>query len=384
MYGSLLAFFWLTEWISSTSFSKSYFDLLPIDVSILCRNLSLTLLLFFLAGMLTGPRRILSLLLCALQTAALLARLMLEITGLVSLEFEIYYPIVGLIGLFVTLACGFLERKKSRFFRLCCPMTAAGIILFLIVWPWPSSCLSFAYPLWPLMNLMTAESLILLVGFAIRNEIIQRTENNLLIQRAALAQESYETMRRQHEEVMMLRHDIGKHLAVLQKLVKEDQASAYLNELIGKNQKIRPVIQSGNKIMDIILNGKLTDAINARVSLEIVNANIPKTLPLSDKDMCALFFNIMDNAVAAATAPDVSHPYIKLNMRTQKNFFLFTCENSTTRAYVERNQNRQDKALQKHCLGQKIIRQIAGRYGNLTETEYGTDYYAITVGLPLS
>ena len=100
--------------------------------------------------------------------------------------------------------------------------------------------------------------------------------------------------------------------------------------------------------------------------------------------MCALFFNIMDNAVAAATAPDVSHPYIKLNMRTQKNFFLFTCENSTTRAYVERNQNRQDKALQKHCLGQKIIRQIAGRYGNLTETEYGTDYYAITVALPLS
>lgn len=112
----------------------------------LCRDLSLTLLLFFLAGMLTGPRRILSWLLYTLQTAALLARLFLEITDHVSLEFEIYYPIVGLIGLFVMLACGFFERKKSRFFRLFCPMTAAGIILFLIVWPWLSSCLSFAYP----------------------------------------------------------------------------------------------------------------------------------------------------------------------------------------------------------------------------------------------
>lgn len=41
------------------------------------------------------------------------------------------------------------------------------------------------------------------------------------------------------------------------------------------------------------------------------------------------------------------------------------------------------KGAAERGLGLKIIRQIAERYGNLFDTEYGEDYYRVTVPLSL-
>ncbi len=381
--GALLSFFLLINLITEVSFSKSYFALLPIDLNSLCRNLSLILLLVFLSGSLTKPHCILPWIFTAAQGAVLSVRLIMEATNRLSFDFEISAPIVGLAGLLISLACGFLERKNNWFFRLFCPLSAIGILLigvFNILHP---EWISFPYLLQSVMKLMTAEALILSIASAVRSEIARRMEQNLILQRSELAQQSYETMRRQHEEVMMLRHDMAKHLALLQKLVKEKQAAAYLNELIGENKKIRSVIQSGNHILDIILNARLADAAELGIELQIVSTNTPDTLPLSDKDMCALFVNIMDNAIAAAAAPGIEKPYIRLDMHMNDSFFVFVCQNSSTRTYVKQKSPLQRGRLNKHGLGMKIIRQIISRYGNLIETEHGTDYYTITIALPL-
>ena len=72
-------------------------------------------------------------------------------------------------------------------------------------------------------------------------------EERLLAQRGELAKSSYEVLRRQHEQVMMLRHDTMKHFQVLRQTISDEKAAAYLDELIGENEKIRPVYRAEMK-----------------------------------------------------------------------------------------------------------------------------------------
>ena len=55
-----------------------------------------------------------------------------------------------------------------------------------------------------------------------------------------------------------------------------------LDELIGENEKIRPVVQSGNEMLDVILNSKLSAAADAGIVVELARMQAPNKLPLTD------------------------------------------------------------------------------------------------------
>lgn len=95
----------------------------------------------------------------------------------------------------------------------------------------------------------------------------------------------------------------------------------YLDRLIGQNEKIRPVIQCGNQVPDILLNGKLSAAVNQGIGVEIIRSQAPEQIPLSDMELCSLMMNLMDNAIAAASASGAEHPYYQAGP-LPKGFFL--------------------------------------------------------------
>ena len=184
-------------------------------------------------------------------------------------------------------------------------------------------------------------------------------------------------MRRQNEQVMMLRHDMVKHFRVLRQTVTDEKSAAYLDELIGENEKIRPVVQSGNEMLDVILNSKLSAAADAGIAVELARTQAPDKLPLTDAELCSLMLNLLDNALEAASAAGVKRRYIKLDMHVQNNYFVFTCENGATLDWINK------ETAPERGLGLKIIRQIVAQYGNLFDTEYRDDYYRVTVPLSL-
>ncbi|MDD6188742.1 MAG: GHKL domain-containing protein [Clostridiales bacterium] len=389
---AIMAFLWLTSRMYMTSFALFYFVQLPVDIALQCREFALTALLAFLSSRMTGRRRVILAVLAGAQGAAALVYLILQLAGSLSFGFLSVMYAIGLGALLAALVCGFWERRKgSWFFSLFCPLTAAGIVLLgiavcvLPAWrsqAWQQITLgSFPFFLWPLMLLMLAAALAVAVMEAVRRELARRTEADLMAQRQELAYASYETMRRQHEQVMMLRHDMAKHFRLLRQMTGETAVAGYLDELIGQNEKIRPVVQSGNQMLDIILNGKLTAAEDAGIKVEIVRMQAPEKLPLSDAELCSLLVNLMDNAVAAASEPGVEQPYIRLDAHLKNDFFVFSCKNSATWEWMQ--ERKSQEAVPKHSLGLKIIRQISQHYGDLMETERGPDYYKVMLAIPM-
>lgn len=378
--GGLIALFWMAGRLDLAFLPNVYFGLLPVDAAALAQDLSLTLLLIFLISRLTGWRRVLLGLSVGVQGVVVALEVAAQITKQLTLTLILTVSTAGLMGLTMAWIFGILEWKKSWFFRCFCSLTMAGAILWAALGYslFPRSLSEIpGLLLQPLTGIMMAAALITALMEAIRREAAHRTETRLLVQRSKLAQSSYEVMRQQHEQVMILRHDMMKHFQLLWQTTGDEKTAAYLEELIGQNEKIRPVVQSGNEILDVILNGKLSAATDAGIAVEIVRMQAPDKLPLSDAELCSLMMNLLDNAVEAAAAPGVKLPYIKLDLCVKEHFFVLFCENSTTLKHIQK------ETAPGHGLGLKIIKEIAARYDNLLETEYGVDYYSVKLAIPL-
>lgn len=390
--GALTAFLYEGSQISGPSFFLQYFGPSGVNyLPTLCRNLSLLNLLCLLAYKLTSWRRVPLWAVAAGMGASTL-------TEFALIYMEKYVPFLdaafflfAIAGLLWALACGFWEWRESRFFRIFCPLAVGGTALLgtsSLVSAIASGNLdtgpilqlelgSVGYFLWPLVPVFIASAFLAAAVELVSEELAARTEAKLLAQQGKMSRQSYEAMRRQNQEVMMLRHDMAKHYKVLRQMTEDPQVAGYLDELIGENEKIRPVIQSGNETLDIILNSKLGEAAGHGIVVETIRARAPESLPLSDAELCSLVMNIMDNAIEAASAPGVERRYIKLDLHVENSFFVFTCENSSTLEWAQK------ESAPGHGLGRSVIRRIAERYGNLLNTEYGDGYYKVSVLLPL-
>lgn len=283
-------------------------------------------------------------------------------------------------------------RKENWFYRVFIPLAFAGIAIcwaveiffgnkgfvwMLIVTSLAEGQLHYLYT--PFQTGITVAALLTAVADVVRAELNRRAEKHLIEQRQELTLASFENMRRQHEEIMMLRHDMLRHFRTLHDMDGDEKRTAYLAELIGQNQKIRPVVESGNEMLDIILNGKLSTAVDAGIRVEIPHVNAPAALPLSDPDLCSLIMNIVDNAINAATS--TAEPYLMLKIHDRDGFLGIVCENSfdSQATAVEAKKG----TVPKHGLGLKIVKGIVEKYSGAIAEKNDGDRYIVKIAIPI-
>ena len=198
-----------------------------------------------------------------------------------------------------------------------------------------------------------------------------------MAERERMALESYENLSRQQREILMLRHDMKRHLTALRGMVSEPRAAAYIDELCGEVESVPGVVNTGNAMLDILLNSRLKAALDAGIELQLDRLQAPEQLPLTNAELSSLILNILDNAIAAASAPGVEKPWIKLDCHVKNDFFVFNCENSSTREWMKK------EPTENHGLGRKIVEHIMSRHGSLLHAEAGEDSYRVTLAISL-
>lgn len=387
---ALTTFLWSAKQIALSGFTYHYFGILPVDVAGLSRLCALTVLLLFLTSRLTGKRRIFLAAWNILQGVLTLPDAIPDINNRIGFLWRSIPECFGLIGLIGILACmGWEWKRKHLFSRFFCPAVLVGLAVS-SAWMLAVPALrreageqlvlgSHGYFLWKLMGLMMAAAVFAALMEWMMKEIARRAETKLLAQQYEIAQSGFENLRRHQEEVMMLRHDMKKHLTFLRQSISDKGAIEYLDSLIGQQEAVSPVVQSRNQALDIILNAKLGEAIEKGITVEVVQADAPKSLPLSDAELCALMMNLLDNAIHAADKTE--KPFLRLDMHQKDGFFVFVCENAAMPEPLEKSAEK--KAATQHGLGMKIMEQIMNRHGNLMEAERLSGSYRVTVALPL-
>jgi len=393
---ALTVFLTMAAQMYDTSYSMQYFAIpTALSTDTLCRWLATATLLCFLATKVQHTR-IASWVLAAsyaLLTVLHIALLMFNNTSTNPAQILLFHirdnagfiiPMLFVIFAWVEFA------KGSRFHRWFAPLCTLGIAAYVVIqlaMPSRDAFLSTLHNAvanfslqvyaWPLTCLLLMLSVLLTAAEIICSELTAHTEKRLMKEMTLMSQQRYENLRRHNEEVMMLRHDMQRHFRLLRQTTTDENTAAYLDELLDKNEKIRPVIQSGNDMLDTILGSRLSAAMDAGIRVEIVRADAPAKLPVSDADMCSLIMNLIDNAINAAAAAEV--PSITLDLHQKSGFFVFVCENTLSAVPAAAEQ---EKTVPKHGLGLKIVRLITERYGHLLTTEAGVNTYKVSLAIP--
>lgn len=104
-----------------------------------------------------------------------------------------------------------------------------------------------------------------------------------------------------YEQTRAFRHDIKNHLCILNSLLnieKVEEAKHYLKKLKITSASLSFLYQTGNPVIDILLDKKLTSAkMNGIVTeVSLLSSNICK---VEDFDLCVIFSNALDNAITA-------------------------------------------------------------------------------------
>lgn len=137
------------------------------------------------------------------------------------------------------------------------------------------------------------------------------------------SQERYYTMLLQkEEETRKFRHDINNHLNCMRLLFEDkkyDELESYFNRIGASILELRPELQIGNDLISAILKD-VADK-HSEVSVEIIG-KLPTSIRLDNTDVCTIFYNLFDNAFAAALSSEKKSVDISVKLLGENLFFI--------------------------------------------------------------
>lgn len=165
-------------------------------------------------------------------------------------------------------------------------------------------------------------------------------------------------------------HDIDNHLLVISGLLRDKlftQAEQYTQKLHISSRELLTNVSTGRPILDVLLKEKLGYAKRNHIIVSF-DVAIPENFCIEDMDLCVLFFNILDNAIAACIEGTQEKRLLSLSTKVKSQFLIVEVVNTTS-------------ASQPITYGTGLtnVRHIAEKYHGAMETELRNGKFRISV-----
>lgn len=183
------------------------------------------------------------------------------------------------------------------------------------------------------------------------------------------------------------RHDYHNHIQTIKahlQLEHYTEIGTYLDNLDADLTSVDSVIKSGNIMVDGILNSKISLAASKKISIN-AKAIVPRTLPVSEIDLCIIIGNLLDNATEACMRlPNSADRFIRIYIDILKDQLYISITNSvggsikkTGTAYLS------TKEKEGHGFGLMRVDRIVGKYCGFLNRQSEEGVFATEIMLPL-
>lgn len=181
-----------------------------------------------------------------------------------------------------------------------------------------------------------------------------------------LVQTHYDEVENMYRKMRGWRHDFRNHLQILKSYAVSgdlDAVRRYLDELDTDFAAVDPVVKTGNKMTDAILNSKISLARSKNIPVT-ADAHVPVALATAELDLCIILGNLFDNAIEASLALPEGERMIRVYME-MKNTQLYISFTNLTAAGKQRGENGRFRTTKGsgHGFGLVRIDTIVERYG---------------------
>lgn len=200
-----------------------------------------------------------------------------------------------------------------------------------------------------------------------------REQAGLMEQEKEYYQREAVIIQQKQELLRQFRHDLKNRLQVLNEIAKRgdiQELKRYLREVEAKHKEQEIFSNTGNLIIDSIINSKLQDALEKGIA---VNASIvlPSAIEVGTDDMVVILGNLLDNAIEACERIN-SAKYIQMLMNYEEGCIILRVKNSFDQVihkdYGAFTTRKKEKSL--HGLGIKSVKNTVEKYNGIAEFTY--------------
>lgn len=182
-------------------------------------------------------------------------------------------------------------------------------------------------------------------------------------------EQQLKTMNDSVEKIRALKHEFKKHFSMLETLSESknyEELNKYLQEINAGFNQANKYIESGNIVIDSILNYKLQEMYerDIKVDTEIV---LLEKLDISFYDFNIILGNLLDNSIEAAEQTE--EKYIKICITYRKHKLDIEIHNTTNNKVDMNNVKTTKKDTVNHGYGIKNIKEILNKYESVYDAE---------------
>lgn len=197
--------------------------------------------------------------------------------------------------------------------------------------------------------------------------------------------EQDQEIRELHENVRRMKHDMKNHLMVIASCFNSgdyDEAKAYISRILDKLNSMYSYIETGNSLMNHILNDKLNAAREKGIS---VKAEI-ETLFFSRMesiDFSAMLSNLLDNAIEACSMEET--PEVNVTIARRRGYETILVKNKISRSVLQDNPELISSKSEpdSHGMGVPQIRSITEKYAGMYDFYEEDGYFCACVFIPI-
>lgn len=221
-------------------------------------------------------------------------------------------------------------------------------------------------------------------------DIVSRSYVNMLQAKMFERENMYyikqaEVLQKNNDNIRKFRHDINNHLYVLDSMLDEEnntrKAKKYIENLVGKLNKVKMYSSSGNIQLDSIVNYKLSEANEKDIEVSS-DVKLPNECHIDMNDMVTILGNIIDNSIEAVEKLD-ERRYIDLKIKYQIGTILINLKNSYDGNIKLKNGT--IKTLKRnsmeHGIGLKSVEEAVQKYDGAVKIDYDDKEFRVKIVL---
>ncbi|MBR4914587.1 MAG: GHKL domain-containing protein [Clostridiales bacterium] len=169
-----------------------------------------------------------------------------------------------------------------------------------------------------LVILATGMFILSVLIFALIDNVVRREndihEKEIMLGQTEHLNQMYRSLSDEREKQKARSHDYMNHLNVMLMLAREgkvDEQIHYIEEQLGKEIQSVDIIDTGNTLINAVLNIKYLEAKEKGIIIPFIADNL-KDIKISDSDLVTIITNILDNAIEAVQKCDEKRIVFKI------------------------------------------------------------------------